>query len=76
MRLKQSGNLFVVSGQLVQQQAELLDQRQHQSGLGPRGDGISLQRGLTELLPNPLADAVQAPMLGLLEQQDNVFQGG
>jgi hypothetical protein len=31
---------------------------------------------LTELLPNPLADAGQASMLSLLEKQEKVFQGG
>jgi hypothetical protein len=31
---------------------------------------------LTELLPNPLADAGQAPMLGPLEDLGNVFLGG
>jgi hypothetical protein len=35
MRLKQSGNLFVVSGQLVKQEEEVLGQRQHQAGRGP-----------------------------------------
>ena len=54
----------------------MLDERQHQAGLGPRGDGISLQGGLTELLPDALADMGQASMLGLLEQQETVFQGG
>ena len=29
-----------------------------------------------ELLPHPLADASQAPMFRLLEDQSNVFQGG
>jgi hypothetical protein len=57
MRSKQASNLFVVSSQLIQQQAEVLDQRQHQARFGPRGDGIRLQRGLTKLLPHPLADA-------------------
>jgi hypothetical protein len=31
---------------------------------------------LMELLPHPLADASQAPMFRLLEDQSNVFQGG
>jgi len=76
MRLKESGDLFAVSSQLVQQQAELLGQRQHQAGFGPRGDSIRLQGWLLELLPNALNNAGQAPMLGLLEDLGNVFQGG
>ena len=31
MRLKKASNLFVVSGQLLKQEKELLDQRQHQA---------------------------------------------
>ena len=76
MRLKQASNLFVISGQLVQQQQKLLDQCQHQTGLGPRGDRISLQRWLMELLPDTLADTSQAPMLCLLEEQGNILQRG
>ena len=33
-------------------------------------------RSLTELLPHPLTDASQAPMLCLLEEQDHIPQGG
>ena len=75
MRLKQASNLFIVSSQLIQQQAELLDQRQHQARFGPCRDSIRLQRGLMELLPYPLADAGQASMLCLLEDQGNRLQG-
>ena len=42
MCLKQAGDLFVVSGQLIMPQAEVLDHRQHQAGLGLCGDGICL----------------------------------
>jgi hypothetical protein len=76
MRLKQAGNLFVVSSQLVKQQEEVLDQCQHQAGLGPCGDSIRLQGWLLQLLPNTLADAAKAPVLCLLENQEQVFQGG